>query len=203
MDVESVTSATRNSIVAALLMAGLVGCASTPSKSRTVPFDATMEVAESQVSVAGPDVAIKAFEDAAKVDPTRKEPWVRIAQLQFDQGQYARAIVAAEEVLQRDPEDLIADGVITVAGFRVANQSLERLEGRGALSSETAQKEAKALASMLRTTMGQAILEPEKPKARARQGRVAPSRRSEVRPPVVQPPSRRQGGADPFQNIGN
>ncbi|WP_449466701.1 tetratricopeptide repeat protein [Stenotrophomonas humi] len=201
MDVETVTSVARSSMMAALVMVGLVGCASAPSKNREVSFETTMEIAEAQVSVAGSDVAIKAFEDAAKVDPTRKEPWVRIAQLQFDQGQYARAIVAAEEVLQRDSDDLVADGVLTVAGFRVANHSLERLEGRGALSSETAQKEAKALANMLRSTMGQAILEPEKPKVRARQTRGSTARRATVAPPVA--PARRRSGADPFQNIGN
>lgn len=204
MDVESVTSATRNSMLAAFLLVGLVGCASTPSKSRATSFETTMEIAEVQVATAGSDAAIKAFEDAAKLDPTRKEPWVRIAQLQFDQNQYARAIVAAEEVLQRDPDDLVADGVITVAGFRVANQSLERLEGRGALSSETAQKEAKTLAAMLRSTMGQAILEPEKPKPRARPIRTNPPRRSTTTTQqVVPPPARRQGASDPFQNIGN
>ncbi|RBD72709.1 hypothetical protein BRM62_06905, partial [Xanthomonas oryzae pv. oryzae] len=101
-----------------------------------------MSRAEAEVTNGGPEQALKTFEDASRADPTRKEPWVRIAQLQFDRANYARAIVAAQEVLQRDPNDLVADGVLTVAGFRIANQSLQRLQGRGALASGTARKEA-------------------------------------------------------------
>ncbi|RBK85079.1 hypothetical protein BRN77_06055, partial [Xanthomonas oryzae pv. oryzae] len=101
-----------------------------------------MSRAEAEVTNGGPEQALKTFEDAGRADPTRKEPWVRIAQLQFDRANYARAIVAAQEVLQRDPNDLVADGVLTVAGFRIANQSLQRLQGRGALVSGTARKEA-------------------------------------------------------------
>ncbi|PTT59343.1 hypothetical protein DBR34_15315 [Stenotrophomonas sp. HMWF003] len=164
-----------------------------------------MTTAETQVTTVGSEAAIKSFEDAARADPTRKEPWVRIAQLQFDQGQYARAIVAAEEVLQRDPDDLVADGVITVAGFRIANTSLTRLQGRGALASETARKEAKTLADTLRKTMGDAVLEDPKPKPRT------PARRTGTRrttapatAPAAAPAARPapSNGGDPFQNLG-
>ncbi len=185
----------------------LVGCASSSKKKAPPPppsFDTVMSEAESKVP-AGPDVAIKAFESAAKTDPTRKEPWVRIAQLQFDRGDYARAIVAAEEVLQRDPDDLVADGVITVAGFRVANQSLQRLHQRGALASDTARTEAETLANTLRSTMGDSILAPEppRPKRKARPARRAASSASAA--PASTPaaaPSRNSGNSDPFKSIG-
>nr|TKK09766.1 hypothetical protein SrhCFBP13529_06360 [Stenotrophomonas rhizophila] len=163
-----------------------------------------MTTAETQVTTVGSEAAIKSFEDAARADPTRKEPWVRIAQLQFDQGQYARAIVAAEEVLQRDPDDLVADGVITVAGFRIANTSLTRLQGRGALASETARKEAKTLADTLRKTMGDAVLEDPKPKPRAPARRTrrtaAPAAAAPAAAPAARPAS--SNGGDPFQNLG-
>ena len=208
MDVKVFGAATRRSILALALVSGLGACASTPKKAAEVPFDVTLANAEAQVSTAGADAAISAFELAAKADPTRKEPWVRIAQLQFDQNRYARAIVAAEEVLQRDPDDLVADGVLTVAGFRIANESLQRLDGRGALASETAQREAQTLVTTLRSTMGDAILETGKPKPRAtRQAtRSTPAGRRATPPAAAQPaPARpaRDNGADPFQNIGN
>lgn len=114
---------------ALVLLSALVGCASAPKKAPPPSsFDATMSRAEAEVTNGGPEQALKTFEDAGRADPTRKEPWVRIAQLQFDRANYARAIVAAQEVLQRDPNDLVADGVLTVAGFRIANQSLQRLQ---------------------------------------------------------------------------
>ena len=208
MDVKVFGAAACRSVLALALLSGLAACESTPKKT-AIPFDISMANAEAQVSTAGADAAINAFEVAAKADPTRKEPWVRIAQLQFDQNRYARAIVAAEEVLQRDPDDLVADGVLTVAGFRIANESLQRLEGRGALASETAQREAQTLVTTLRTTMGDAILETGKPKARqpARQQTrsTAGSGRRTTAPAATQPPPRpaRPTGADPFQNIGN
>lgn len=207
MDVKVFGAAACRSMLVLGLLSGLVACESTPKKT-AVPFEVSMENAEAQVSTAGADAAISAFEVAAKSDPTRKEPWVRIAQLQFDQNRYARAIVAAEEVLQRDPDDLVADGVLTVAGFRIANESLQRLGGRGALASDTAQREAQTLVTTLRSTMGDAILETGKPKPRATRPATrstAASRRA-AQPAATQPaPARpaRESGADPFQNIGN
>ncbi len=207
MEVKAMGKAVYRPMFALMMLSGLAACSSAPKKAEVVPFETTLSNAEAQVTAGGADAAISAFELAAKADPTRKEPWVRIAQLQFDQGQYARAIVAAEEVLQRDHNDLVADGVITVAGFRVANQSLTRLQGRGALASDTARKEAQTLATTLRNTMGDAILDPTpkpKPRARTRAGRaVAPA--AAAQPAATQPakPAARSNTSDPFQNIGN
>ncbi|MGY4882599.1 hypothetical protein EI541_16140 [Xanthomonas citri pv. eucalyptorum] len=160
-----------------------------------------MSRAEAEVTSGGAEQALKTFEDAGRADPTRKEPWVRIAQLQFDRANYARAIVAAQEVLQRDPNDLVADGVLTVAGFRIANQSLQRLQNRGALASGTARKEAETLASTLRATMGDDILQPEEPKKRkpVRNTRRAATPVAKDPAPAKETP---RASADPFQNLG-
>lgn len=207
MDVKAISAVAYRPMIVLVLLSGLAACASAPKKPVAVPFESIMASAEAQVAAVGTDASIKAFEDAAKSDPTRKEPWVRIAQLQFDQGNYARAIVAAEEVLQRDPDDLVADGVLTVAGFRVANQSLKRLQGRGVLASETASREAQTLADTLRATMGDAVLAVEKPKPRPRTpARSAVRRTVPVAPAPAPGPERtkpRSDNSDPFQNIGN
>ncbi|MDY0955844.1 tetratricopeptide repeat protein [Stenotrophomonas rhizophila] len=204
MKVKVMGKAVYRPLLAMALLSSLAACSSAPKKGAVPPYDATMTTAETQVTTVGSEAAIKSFEDAARADPTRKEPWVRIAQLQFDQGQYARAIVAAEEVLQRDPDDLVADGVITVAGFRIANTSLTRLQGRGALASETARKEAKTLADTLRKTMGDAVLEDPKPKPRAPARRTrrtaAPAAAAPAAAPAARPAS--SNGGDPFQNLG-
>lgn len=127
--------------------------------------------AEAHVAAGRIEPALIAFSGAAKADPTRKEPWVRSAQLLFDAGRYGRAIVAAEEVLQRDPQDRVADSVLTIAGMRLAGQSLQRLQASGALSvSDTARKEAEQLAGAVRETLDKAAPEattPREPPRRA------------------------------------
>nr|WP_307774168.1 hypothetical protein [Luteimonas salinisoli] len=167
-----------------------------------------MSQAESAVTAGRVDAALVAFDDAAKADPTSKDPWVRTAQLQFDRANYARAIVAAEEVLQRDPEDMVADGILTVSGFRIANHSLQRLQGRGALASETARREAETLAGTLRATMGDEILAPADAEpartARRAPARRAPAARAPERPSAEpnQPAAQDGQSPDPFRNIG-
>lgn len=188
----------------AILVLGLLaGCASSPKKAPPPPFDSLMSQAEADVTNGLVPQALQRFDEASKADPTRKEPWVRIAQLQFDKGNYARAIVASEEVLQRDPDDLIADGVLTVSGLRIANQSLQRLQDRGALASGTARKEAETLAATLRNTMGDSVFPQEKP--------AAPKRRAPVRraaapaasaAPATEGAAQKKPSSDPFKNLG-
>lgn len=189
------------------LLSLLGACATTGSGAAT-DYAGLMSQAESAVTAGRVDAALVAFDDAARADPTRKDPWVRTAQLQFDRGNYARAIVAAEEVLQRDADDMVADGILTVSGFRIANHSLQRLQGRGALASETARREAETLAGTLRETMGDEILAPAEPE-RPRTARRAPARRAPAARPAERPAAeaREQAEApapssDPFRNIG-
>lgn len=162
-------------LVAVLLVSGLAACATTQKKTPAGDYATLMSSAETEVSGRRIEAALATFNQAAKADPTRKEPWLRSAQLQFDAGNYGRAIVAAEETLQRDPTDKVADSVLTVSGLRVAAQSLQRLRGNGALSSDTATKEAEQLANALRATMGTEIL------AEPRVAKPAPRRRASSR----------------------
>jgi len=193
-------------LIALVLLAMLGGCATTRGANGAADYGNLMSQAESAVTVGKVDSALVSFADAAKADPTRKEPWVRTAQLQFDKGNYAHAIIAAEEVLQRDPDDMVADGILTVGGFRVANTSLKHLQGRGALSSETARREAETLADTLKATMGDGILAPpadeSKPaeKPRRVRKRVAAPRAPEPKAPAAA--SAPAPSADPFKNIG-
>jgi len=195
----------------ALAMLVLLGaCATTKGVGGAADYGNFMSQAESAVTTGRVDAALVSFADAGKADPTRKEPWVRTAQLQFDKGNYAHAIIAAEEVLQRDPDDLVADGILTVSGFRIANTSLQRLQGRGALSSETARREAETLATTLKSTMGDDILasdEPkqaEKPRAPRRRAAAAPRPAERAPAPAAsrEPKEAPAPNSNPFQNIG-
>lgn len=165
----------------ALALALAVATPSWAAKPRQ--YAKLFNAAEAHVTSGRIEPALIAFADAAKADPTRKEPWVRSAQLLFDAGRYGRAIVAAEEVLQRDPQDRVADSVLTIAGMRLAGQSLHRLQASGALAvSDTARKEAEQLAGAVRQTLVQASPEPamprEAPRARPKPRRNKPVART-------------------------
>lgn len=176
-------------LVAATLLVSLTACVSNPKKGGG-NYSQLIGQAEADVSAGRIEPALAAFNEAAKADPTNKEPWVRSAQLAFDAGNYGRAITAAEEVLRRDPADLVADSVLTVSGLRVAVQSLQRLQANGALAtSDTARKEAEQLASALRSTMG------ESPSRAA--STPAPCRGSRCGRPAARPQPQPQPQAKP------
>lgn len=192
------------------------------SAAKPKQYEKLFTAAEAHVAAGRIEPALIAFADAAKADPTRKEPWVRSAQLLFDGGRYGRAIVAAEEVLQRDPQDRVADSVLTIAGMRLAGQSLQRLQASGALSvSDTARKEAEQLAGAVRQTLskaGPAAGTPREAPRRAPKPRrskpvaraaatagdpaapAAPARPAETAPRT--PPKPAGGGANPFDVLG-
>ncbi len=193
------------SLATIVLVAVLAACSTTGGKREVPPFAELMDRAEAEVGVGRIEAAVLAFNDAARADPLRKEPWVRMAQLHFDAGNYGHAIVAAEEVLQRDAADPVADSVLTVAGLRVAAQSLQRLQGNGAIASESARAEAGRLAATMRATMGADILadpEAEKPRRQVRRS-AAPARRAPA-PAATTAPAQGSDGkiANPFGGIG-
>ena len=200
-------------MLAGLALVSMLGaCATAPKATPMTDYAGLMGQAESAIEAGQVDHALSALADAGRADPTRKEPWVRTAQLQFDRTHYAHAIVAAEEVLQRDPDDLVADGILTVSGFRIATGSLQRLQGRDALPSATARREAEMLAGTLRNTMGDAIFAEEAEPAPPPRRR-APARRAQASTPAAAPaaPAAPASGAasgdrpassNPFERIG-
>ena len=196
-------------VLARLLLLSMLGACATTAPRAAPDYAVLMSQAESAISAGQFNDALGVLAEASSADPTRKEPWVRIAQLRFDRTHYAHAIVAAEEVLQRDPDDLVADGILTVSGFRIATGSLQRLQGRGVLASATARQEAELLAGTLRDTMGEGIFAEESEPAPRR--RAAPARRAQASAPAkpaagaapAQTPSSDQpGSSNPFERIG-
>ncbi len=198
----------------AALLGILSGCATTRESSANagVGYDAILSTAEAEVAAGRVDRGLIGFKDAGAADPTRKEAWVRIAQIEFNNANYARAIVASEEVLQRDDSDLIADGILTVSGLRIANQSLLRLQKSGALGSNTARSEAETLATSLRATMGPELFQDDSARNTTRRRTSSPaSRRATPQAsapqstPKADPPESAPATApatDPFKRIG-
>lgn len=196
-------AAARQVSLSLLLAFGLSACITGGGVKESGNYAELASSAEAEIAAGRVESALVAFDQAAQADPTRKEPWVRIAQLQFDAGNYGRAIVAAEEVLQRDPTDKVADSVLTVAGLRIAAQSLQRLQASGALASDTARVEAERLAATMRATMGEEILESGDDRSRSRR----PARRTVRRDPAPkkeEPAKQESTGnpGNPFQLLG-
>lgn len=133
------------------------------------------------------------YRDAAKSYPTDKRPWLRLAQSYFDVADYGNAVLAAQEVVQRDPADSVAQGLLAVSGLRISTTALSALRNQNNLTT-SARSEAEDMARNLRTILGEAVLVP-KPADAAQEFARTPARRVPVRPrevrsaPAVSPSS--------------
>lgn len=180
----------------------LLGCAAQDAKRTQEEFSAMMFLssanADSMLEKGKSEEALKLLSDLAAKNPTRKEPWSKLAKVYFDSENYAQAIVAAEEVLQRDDTDRQAKSIRVVAGLRVAAQSLRDLKGDVELKGD-AKSDAVGLAKVMRETLGEEVLVPllEDGKKKASQ----PVRRR-AQPVSPKPQSTEStGGGNPFSTL--
>jgi tetratricopeptide (TPR) repeat protein len=142
------------------------GCATNPSNTLSASpeaFNKALADADALSKAGNQNDALLAYQKLAAADPTREEPWSRIAQVQFQQQHYGQAIVAAQEALQRDQTDRGAKSVLAVAGLRVATESLGELRQDASLQGD-AKSDAQTLAKQLRDTLGEDTLFPPEQK---------------------------------------
>jgi tetratricopeptide (TPR) repeat protein len=175
-----------SALVAFSIATGLLtGCVNTPSATAaaqsTEAFNKSMAEAD-QVATSDKERALRMYQQIATSNPSRGEPWSRIAQTHFAQGTYSLAIVAAEETLKRDPSNRQAKSVTAVGGLRLAARSLEDLRKDSSLSGDTT-ADAQRLAQLLRETLGTSVLVPATEPARA----TAPARRAPPPKPARAP----------------
>jgi hypothetical protein len=140
----------------------LGACGSTPSPVKAVlppSYADLMASAEEAHRKGGVVEAMGFYEKAAKADPSKKQPWVRIAQAQFDARNYGSAITASQEVLLRDTSDVTAKSIMAVSGLRVSAYALDQLRMANAVGGNT-REEAQALARTMRDSLGESILPP-------------------------------------------
>lgn len=196
----------------ALACALIAGCATqngAKSALTSTPgaYDKALADADAASKAGDKDKAIGLYQQLAAADPTREEPWSRIAQIQFDKQHYGQAIVAAQEALQRDKTDRAAKSVLAVAGLRVATESVGELRQDASLQGD-AKTDAQALAQELRETLGEDNLFPA-PAQPARQAAAPVKKRRIVRKAVQKTapeaaaatpaaPAAGGSGADPF-----
>jgi len=204
---------------AVLLCAAFAGCA-TQNQAAQSPEAFNKALADADAVVKGGDQnrGLSLYEQLTRADPTREEPWSRIAQIQFSQGHYGQAIVAAQEALQRDQTDRQAKSVLAVSGLRVATESIGQLRQDAALAGD-AKSDAQVLAHQLRDTLGQSALFPEDeekhtPKRRRivrrapakgadkpAEAAAAPAGQASAQPAAPAGKPAQSGGADPFSAL--
>ncbi|MBX9428910.1 hypothetical protein KY487_06490 [Ralstonia pseudosolanacearum] len=200
----------RSLAVLASSAALITGCATTSGPQSDEAFGKSMSEADAAAKGGQQDKAIDLYQQIAKANPTRDEPWVRIAQIQFGSEKYPQAILAAEEALQRDNGDRQAKSILAVSGLRVARRSLQELRADSALAGDV-RTDAQVLAKMLRDTLGEQALFPAEQPAKAQPRRARVVKRSApatteaanhggAAPAVPATPAAGNGGgsADPF-----
>ena len=138
----------------------LYGCASTGGSGQSSNMGQELiKEAQQAVSSGARARAQTLLEEATRRDPTDKQPWIKLAQLYFDQSQYAQAITAGQEVLARDSGNLDARSIVLVSSLRIAAKSLQELSLSNQLAGDT-RTEARKVTHMLRETLGESVLVP-------------------------------------------
>lgn len=136
------------------------GCATTGENFSINDGDQLLREAQQAMRSGAKVRAQKLFEDATKANPADKKPWINLAQLHFDEGNYAQAITAGQEVLARDVKDQVARSIVLVSSLRVASKSLAEMRDFNQWTGDT-RTEAKKLASILRENLKEEVLVPD------------------------------------------
>lgn len=203
-------------VLALTMAAVLAGCASTPPAPTAAPAAQPLqqymqEAAQALADGNNKERARELYRTAAKVYPTSKEPWVKLAEDYFEAANYGQAILAAQEVILRDPQDSLATSVLAVSGLRVSASALSALQQQKSTLTGGTRSEAETLARILREALGEPVLVPAPASAAAS---VPGPKTPPVRPPrppkpvgasaaaasapAVAVPAKQNAASDPF-----
>lgn len=168
-----------------------------PVAQKVVTLDAVMEQANQASQDGQTELALTLLKDASVTFPTDAAPWLRMAQMQYEAGQYGEAIVDAQQVLARDPSNKFANSIVAVGGLRLSTRALSDLSLQNNLSGSL-RTESQDLAKLLRASLGEAVLVPpashSKPVARSK-----PAARSSAKKQAAKPLA--QPSANPFDAL--
>ncbi|MEO9067270.1 MAG: hypothetical protein ABI281_04015 [Caldimonas sp.] len=106
------------------------------------------------------DRARELYTSAARTYPTSKEPWLKLAQDHFETRNYGQAILAAQEVLLRDPSDGVATSILAVSGLRVSAAGLSAMRQQQSRLNGDTRSEAEDIVRKLRELLGEPVLVP-------------------------------------------
>jgi hypothetical protein len=188
----------------AAFVATLSACGTTPTVAppTAVPKLQDMLTKASEAASAGQkEQAVTLWKQAAAAHPADKTPWGNIAKAKFDAAQYGEAIVNAQEVLVRDPNDKQASSIIATSGLRLATRALSDLSRQNGLSGSL-QKESMELAKLLRESLGRDdlfVTTPPPAKIRVRDDdKVKPGNSGGSKAKTAKPAADECKASDPF-----
>lgn len=145
-------------------VAALQGCANLGPKDPQAEKRLVQERLDERLSAADKaqkqgqtDQALQLLDDASRIDPAAKQPWVRKAQIHFEARQYGPAITQAQEALQRDVNDLTAQSILAVSGLRVSASALDQLRKANEVTGST-RSEAESVARVIHQALGEPII---------------------------------------------
>ena len=150
-----------------VLCAGLLiaGCATTPTPPTTAApavqsLAQYMQEASQAAGEGSKQRSRELYYTAAKTYPASKEPWLKLAEDYFEASNYGQAILAAQEVIQREPDDSLATSILAVSGLRVSAAALSTLRKQQTTLNGGTRTEAENLARVLRELLGEPVLVP-------------------------------------------
>lgn len=147
-------------LAVAAIAATLSACATAPVAPPPVPKLADLLSQASQAATSGQkEKAVTLWQQTAKAYPADKTPWASIAQTRYDAGQYGEAIINAQEVLVRDPNDKLANSIIAISGLRLSTRAIGDLSRQNNLTGSL-RTESQDLAKLLRESLGETVLFP-------------------------------------------
>jgi outer membrane protein assembly factor BamD (BamD/ComL family) len=88
-----------------------------------VSLDTLVTQAKTEFAIGTDAKAIALLNRAAKENPTSTVPWLILSDYWFKAENYSSAIVNANEVLKREPQNQEAKSVLVMAGLRIASRA--------------------------------------------------------------------------------
>jgi hypothetical protein len=120
------------------------------------------------------------LEQAAVSDPAALEPWLRLAQVHFETGDFNAALAASHEVLARRNNHHSARSIAAVSALRIANAQLALLQKQARLQGSVREE-----AELLSTNLTR-LLHSERLVPRSEPSIMIPAEpRSRTRPPAA------------------
>ncbi|MBE3025254.1 hypothetical protein GQ37_003315 [Janthinobacterium sp. BJB1] len=177
----------------------LAACATTETPAPKPPGAPTLAQVMSEADAAARagqyERAVTLLQRGGTSYPADKAPWLQMAQMKFDRGQYGDAIGHALEALERDPDDKVANSIVAVSGLRLSGKALADLSRQNNLNGSL-RSEAQELAKLLRASIGEDVLVPpsRRPAAAAKRGAGSGT-------PAAKGAASPGGTADPFSGL--
>jgi tetratricopeptide (TPR) repeat protein len=173
----------------------LSACATAPDPSAAPPQPAPAIASMNEWLARGDSAAAQgdhtkarnAWRAATKDYPTEKQPWLKLSEDYFNAGDYGNAVLAAQEALQRDPHDRLANSVLAVSGLRLTAGSLAALRDGGTYAVGS-RDEAVSVTHQLREALGEPVLVPPADGAAARKRIAKPRPRPQAEGGTVPAP---------------